>query len=223
MKFIQGANIVPVSSLLLLLFLIGLTGIRADEDTTTTTTTTTTQEPEDAVLVSPDFLQACTEGDVDKVNTFLQEHPTWKDGRSEQGETCLHVAGIFGRSQVTQRLLERGADPNVRSTFEYGLRMTPLSWNAYAGHVETARVLLEVGRADVNMEFDAMGQSTDGPTQYVTCYDVVLEILKTYEGDDSQVDPRKESFLAMKELLESYGAKTYDSIRKEKEGEEPEL
>eukprot|EP00977_Amphora_coffeiformis_P006591 scaffold1424_cov168-Amphora_coffeaeformis.AAC.4 len=196
------------------LLLVGLAGIGADKDATP-------PESEDVVIVSPTFLQACTEGDVEKVDAFLQEHPAWNNGRSDQGETCLHVAGIFGRPDVTRRLLQAGADPNARSTFEFGLRMTPLSWNVYAGHVETARVLLEVGKANVNLDFDAMGPP-DGPKHYVTCYDIVLEILKTYEKE-SQGDARQESFLEMKALLESYGAKTYESIQKDVEGGEPEL
>lgn len=177
------------------------------------------------VVVSPAFLQACTEGNVDRVQQFLQDHPDWiLHGRSEEGETCLHVAGIYGQPGVTRLMLEAGADPDVRSTFARGLRMTPLSWNVYAGHVETARVLLEVGEADVNLDFDAMGPP-DAPTQPVTCYDIVLEILQTYarEGEQSG-DERQQAFLEMKALLEKHGAKTYESLQKKSSGtEEPEL
>ena len=38
--------------------------------------------------------------------------------RTENGETCLHLTGIYGALEVTKLLLKRGADPNVRSTFE---------------------------------------------------------------------------------------------------------
>jgi ankyrin repeat protein len=42
----------------------------------------------------------------------------WATARTENGETCLHLTGINGATEVTKLLLERGADPNVRSTFE---------------------------------------------------------------------------------------------------------
>ena len=134
-------------------------------------------EEESEVIVSADFLHACTNGDVPQVQALLQEHPEWVNGRSEQGETCLHVAGIYGQPDISRLLLQAGANPNVRSTFEHGLRMTPLSWNVYAGHVENARVLLQEGKANVNMDFDAMGPPDDAP-RLLTCYDVVLEILE---------------------------------------------
>ena len=173
------------------------------------------------VIVSADFLQACTEGQVQKVEALLQEHPEWVNGRSEQGETCLHVAGIYGQPAVSRLLLEKGADPNIRSTFEYGLRMTPLSWNVYAGHVENARVLLDYGKADVNMDFDFMGPPGD-PPRLLTCYDVILEILESFQGDGG--DAKQEAFMDMKALLESFNAKTYKELQKQQQAaEEPEL
>ena len=53
------------------------------------------QAQEEAVIVSAEFLQACTEGKVETVEALLKDHPEWKDGRSEQGETCLHVRILF--------------------------------------------------------------------------------------------------------------------------------
>lgn len=173
---------------------------------------------QDAVVVSPEFLHACTEGDVEVVQQALQEHPDWINGRSEQGEACLHVAGIYGKPDVTKILLEAGADPNVRSTFEYGLRMTPLSWNVYAGHIETARVLLETGKANVNLDFDAMGPAET--KRRVTCYDIILEILQSFP--ENQGDARQEAYMDMKALLEEYGAKTFADVSVE-ETKEPDL
>ena len=134
--------------------------------------------------------------------------------------TYLQVAGIYGQPDISRLLLQAGANPNVPSTFEYGLRMTPLSWNVYAGHVENARVLLEQGQADVNMDFDAMGPPSSSP-RLVTCYDVVLEILDTFPSDGGG-DARQEAFLDMKALLEKNGAKRYTDLQEEKQ-EESEL
>lgn len=181
------------------------------------------EEEPTVVIVSADFLHACTDGDVPKAQALLQEHPDWVNGRSEQGETCLHVAGIHGQPAISRLLLQAGANPNVRSTFEYGLRMTPLSWNVYAGHVENARVLLQEGHADVNMDFDAMGPPGDAPRR-LTCYDVILEILESFQSDGG--DARQEAFLEMKTLLESFNAKMYKDLQQKRQQqavEEPDL
>eukprot|EP00547_Thalassionema_nitzschioides_P000402 CAMPEP_0194202348 /NCGR_PEP_ID=MMETSP0156-20130528/2396_1 /TAXON_ID=33649 /ORGANISM="Thalassionema nitzschioides, Strain L26-B" /LENGTH=198 /DNA_ID=CAMNT_0038927815 /DNA_START=56 /DNA_END=652 /DNA_ORIENTATION=+ len=155
-------------------------------------------------IVSTEFLNACTFGDVKQVEEALEENRSWAHGRSSQGETCLHVAGIQGQAAITKLVLEKGGDPNVRTTFPQGLRMHPLSWNAYAGHVETAKVLLENG-ASVNLDFDSMGQ----PQAKVTVLDIVTQILDT----DSNADVEK--FVGMKELLLKHGAKLYSELEQE--------
>ena len=79
--------------------------------------------------------QVCTEGKLDTLKEILASHPDWVNKRSDQGESCLHVAGILGQEEVTTAILKAGGDPNIRSTYEQGLRMHPLSWNVYHGHV----------------------------------------------------------------------------------------
>ena len=49
------------------------------------------------------------------INNYKTE---WVHAKTENGETCLHLAGIRGSTGVTQLLLEKGADPDVRSEFE---------------------------------------------------------------------------------------------------------
>lgn len=175
---------------------------------------TTRQQPPRDVLVSPKFLDACTNGQVEEVQKLLEEHPNWKNGRSPQGETCLHVASIYGQPAVTRLLLQAGANPNVRSKFESGLRMTPLSWNVYAGHVGNARVLLQEGQADVNMDFDKMGRADD-PKVSVTCLDIITELVNSFNADDNVVEgeERYRSYVSMKSLLLSHGAKTYEELQ----------
>jgi len=151
-----------------------------------------------------EMLDACTTGDVAVIQQMLKKHPEYADGRSKQGESCLHVAGIMGQTAVTTTILEAGGDPNIRTTFEEGLRMHPLSWNVYGGHVETAAVLLEHGAA-VNADIDNM--YTKG--QKVTPLDLVEEFTSAH------VD---ENFHKMKELLLKYGAKRYKDLHKEPEG-----
>jgi hypothetical protein len=160
--------------------------------------TVTAQEV--STIVSEEFLNACTYGNVKLLQSLLvdHEHASWiKEGRSKQGETCLHVAGIYGQVEVTQYLLQHGCDPNVRSTYQGGLRMPPLAWNVYGGHVDVAKVLLQ-GGANVNLDFDDMSS----PKQPVTALDVCLQLVQT---DAARFEP-------LLQLLLEYGAKTYGQL-----------
>ena len=157
-------------------------------------------------LLSHAFLNACTEGNLDDIEAALVGHPEWVNGRSESGETCLHVAGIKGQSEVSQLILKLGGDANVRSTYAGGLRMHPLSWNVFGGHVENARVLLEVGQADVNSDYDSSNGSP------ITVMDTILEIVP---DNSEQYDPSMERFYKMKELLLQHGAMQYKDLQTE--------
>jgi ankyrin repeat protein len=176
------------------------------------------------------FFHACTSGQMEAVKKMIQEHPEYVNARSPDGESCLHVAGIYGQTGVTELILKAGGDPNVRSTFERGLRMTPLSWNVYAGHVETAEALL-TGGASVNMDFDSMRQSD--PPQKITVLDVILSILPPEKKGEEEaatttakkageiIEEEEEDPLQrhrkMKELLLKHGAKRYSDLTKQKE------
>ena len=178
----------------------------------------------DWVVVSTEFLNACTHGDVEIVKRLLDEHADWINGRSGDGETCLHVAGIYGQAAVTKLLLTTTtkttngetmvADPNIRTTFAQGLRMHPLSWNVYAGHVDTAKVLLEHG-ADPNLDFDgpATDQArSDNSVPQLTSITVMDVILQMLAHDETRKDPNMKRFRDMKELLVKYNAKTYREL-----------
>jgi Ankyrin repeat len=147
------------------------------------------------------FFFHCSQGQVDQLRSLFADHPTWVHARTKDGETCLHLAGISGFADVTQLLLSKGADPNVRTTFDQGLRMPPLSWNVYGNHVDNARLLLEHG-ADVNMDFDLQ---VDAQTkQPVTVLDII-DRLSDY-GKHSDFDD-------MKALLLKHGAKTFKELQ----------
>lgn len=132
--------------------------------------------------------------------------PAWINAQTDNGESCLHLTGIYGYSEVTEYLLVKGADPNIRSTYEQGLRMHPLSWNIYGGHVANVAVLLRYG-VDVNLDFDSMGEK-----EPVTALDVALQLTQNEEGD--------ERFVQLEELLRKHGGKTTEELRGEKEKQE---
>jgi ankyrin repeat protein len=108
---------------------------------------------------------------------------------------------------VTELLLKKGANPNTRSIWEQGLRMHPLSWNVYGGHVDNVRLLLENG-ADANLDFDSM----TGDKIPVTAMDIALQLRKVEEGDDR--------FAKLDALLRNFGAMTIEELQDKKNEEE---
>jgi len=152
-----------------------------------------------------EFFMLCSGGEVEKIEKELKQHPDWAKATTDDGESCLHLAAIPGSSELTKLLLDAGADPNARSTFEGGLRMHPLSWNVYGGHADSVKILLEKG-ASVNADFDYMMDNIKKP---VTVLDIVLRMLKQDvqgEGSDEYLEP----FRRTRDILLQYGAKTYD-------------
>ena len=114
------------------------------------------------------------------------------------------MAGILGQPVITKYLLDSGADSNIRSTYALGLRMHPLSWNVYHGHVENVRLLLTMGKADVNLDFDHMSKSGVA----VTVLDVIEEILANTEESHSNIERYRE----LRALLLAHGAKRFEDL-----------
>ncbi|CAJ1931708.1 unnamed protein product [Cylindrotheca closterium] len=151
-------------------------------------------------LPGDNYWLACSGGDAKIIERSLEQNPAWIHATTDNGEACLHLAGIYGHGEVTTLLLSKGADPNIRSTWEDGLRMHPLSWNVFGGHVENARLLLENG-ADVNADFDSMVDKVHS----VTVTDVALQLQDVEDGDVR--------FEMMLSLLRKHGGKTMEEIR----------
>ena len=193
-----------------------------DQDTKTTGTRTADQQDE-----LSHFLTACAEGHLEDLEIILEEHPEFVTRTSEHGESCLHVAAMRGQTAITQAALKAGANPNQRSTFDKGLRMTPLSWNVYGGHVDTVRALLE-GGADVNLDFDSMMD----PEQSVTVLDILEAFVLNLDKPDAlgnnkndPDDPHYGKYHKVREVLLEYGAKRYKDVEEAtaSDGEETEL
>eukprot|EP00586_Coscinodiscus_wailesii_P018181 CAMPEP_0172517594 /NCGR_PEP_ID=MMETSP1066-20121228/286342_1 /TAXON_ID=671091 /ORGANISM="Coscinodiscus wailesii, Strain CCMP2513" /LENGTH=150 /DNA_ID=CAMNT_0013299675 /DNA_START=239 /DNA_END=691 /DNA_ORIENTATION=+ len=146
---------------------------------------------------------ACSGGKADAVKKMLLDNKNddIANARTKDGETCLHLAGIYGSVPVTKLLLEHGANPNVRTTLKQGLRMHPLSWNVYAGHSDVVDVLLEAG-ADVNADFDL----SDSSDERVTVLDIVEKIIG---GMGDSVSESSRRFGKTRDLLLAKGAKHF--------------
>jgi ankyrin repeat protein len=59
--------------------------------------------------VAPDTCEAAALGAPDELRKLLDEHPARANARSGDGWTPLHLAGFFGRREVAELLLARGA------------------------------------------------------------------------------------------------------------------
>lgn len=74
-------------------------------------------DPQDNVLKSIDLLLdagADINAQVTDSRTFTAKLDTYVSGRDNEGRTALHAAAEAGWDRVVARLLERGADPDIR-------------------------------------------------------------------------------------------------------------
>lgn len=94
-----------------------------------------------------DLFEAAALGDVARATALLDAHPDLLDSFSHDGWTALHLAAFFGRPEVVELLLARGAKLDLKSKNQ--LNNTPLNAAVAANKLETARLLLEKG-ADAN-------------------------------------------------------------------------
>lgn len=64
---------------------------------------------------TPSFFDAAALGDAGAIEKFLDSNPSLVTQLSPDGFTALHLAAFFGRPDVVEILLQRGADVAVRS------------------------------------------------------------------------------------------------------------
>lgn len=94
-----------------------------------------------------DLFGSCVAGQLKQVTDEIDRDPSLLGAHSNDGWTPLHLAAFFGHLELTQALLDRGADVNARST--NSMKNTPLHAAAAGGHIELMRLLLTRG-ADAN-------------------------------------------------------------------------
>ena len=160
-------------------------------------------DPSEPDEENSDYFFACSGGDLSKVKTLLQKDPSLVHKTTKSGEHCLHLCALEGATDIAQLLLDAGADPNIRSTWEQGLRMHPLSWSTFYGRHEIVELLLKYG-ADVNADFDLGTPDAFGNNKKGTVLDVIEQILIgiTDEGE-------KDRFLKTRNVLVRYSAARY--------------
>ena len=90
---------------------------------------------------------------------------------TQDGETALHLACIWGKAGKIRALLQSGADPNARaSKLESQLHMTSLTWCCYGGYTAAVKELLRADDIDVNL----VVLQEDGA--YITALDIAEKI-----------------------------------------------
>lgn len=156
-----------------------------------------------------EYFFACSGGELSKIKTHIESDPSLVQATTRDGEHCLHLCALSGNAEIAQLLLEKGADPNIRSEWEAGLRMHPLSWNTFYGRSEIIELLLKHG-ADVNADFDHGRPNEAGELEKVTVLDVVEEILMNAEDNED-----KQRFIETRNVLVKNGAARYASLEPE--------
>jgi ankyrin repeat protein len=99
--------------------------------------------------------QAAIDGDLARLKYCLQGTRSDASKADESGFTALHYAARNGRLDACKLLLLEGANVNALTGAQ---RSTPLMRAAYCGHLEVVALLLERGKAQVNVA------DTDGAT-----------------------------------------------------------
>ncbi|KAL3823181.1 hypothetical protein ACHAXA_010065 [Cyclostephanos tholiformis] len=151
-----------------------------------------------------EYFFACSGGEAGKVKMLLEKDPSLAHATTKNGEHCLHLTAISGSAEIAKLILDAGADPDVRSTWDSGLRMHPLSWNTFYGRHDIIELLLKYG-ADVNADFDL-----DANAKKATVLDVIEQILLgTEDGEE------KARFVKTRNILVKNGALRFASLEPE--------
>lgn len=157
-----------------------------------------------------EYFFACSGGEFETVKTLIEKDPTLANRITSDGEHCLHLCALSGNADIVKLLLDVGADPDIRSNWDQGLRMHPLAWNTFYGRYDIIELLLKAG-ADVNADFDLGTSDESGNVQKATVLDVVEQIL--LNGLDGSEE--KERFIKTRNVLVKNGAVRYVSIEPE--------
>jgi len=116
---------------------------------------------------------AAMDGDLSRVQYYLQEDPAAVNARNESGLTPLHLAAWKGHSEVVRYLLRERADPNLQDINGD----TPLHFAASWGYRDIVQLLLAQG-AKVN----ARNRDGKTPLSRVRPKPEIAKILRQHGG-----------------------------------------
>mmetsp|Transcript_39140 Transcript_39140/g.60992 ORF Transcript_39140/g.60992 Transcript_39140/m.60992 type:complete len:212 (-) Transcript_39140:49-684(-) len=94
------------------------------------------------------LMAACLAGNHRSVKLLLKRGADYKIGEQD-GYTCLHGAGFQGRPKVAAVAVEAGVPAHDMHNDGF-LPIHRCTWGSKAGHAETARILVEKGKEDVD-------------------------------------------------------------------------
>lgn len=112
------------------------------------------QNQEDLML----FFHACKEGRKSSVELMIKNNPSLIHGLNSAGETALHIACKYKKSQIVDFLIENGADVTVRSKDDETplheaarprKREDALSENDRSNSIQCVQLLLKTGKINI--------------------------------------------------------------------------
>ncbi len=96
------------------------------------------------------ILEACREGDLQKVIKQLKRGISNIEYQEDEGYTPLTIASKDGRLDIVKCLVEHGANVEGRDYYGY----TPLMYASWGDHLDIAKYLLEEKGADIGAKDD---------------------------------------------------------------------
>ena len=109
-----------------------------------------------------DLFDSCVAGLTPDVLKEIDKSPSALESNSSDGWTPLHLAAFFGHPDLANRLLDRGAEVDSRST--NAMKNTPLHAAVAGKKAAVAKLLLERG-ADVNAQQEGGWTALHGAAQ----------------------------------------------------------
>ena len=156
-----------------------------------------------------DIFEASAAGLLERVKQLIDKDDALLRTRSHDGWTPLHLAAFFGREDVADYLLEKGAD--VKAISANALQNTPLHAAMAGRHGHIAHRLLEHG-ADVNARqaggytvIHSAAQNGDTASIRLLVQQGADVNARTDKGETALAFARSKEQVEAAELLLSYG------------------
>jgi ankyrin repeat protein len=120
-----------------------------------------------------EFFHAAADSKEDSAKTLqkLIDSGTDVNALTDDGESALHLACIYGNAAKIKALLKAGADPNFQATKRAAaLDMTALTWCVYPAYIDAVEAFLADKRTNVNILVK------DQKGNHITALDIALSI-----------------------------------------------